>query len=246
MQAPVNEEILTRLFSSYGEVLDCVVKTFVTHSLANNQEKQGGYGFVAFDSKEVVQKLITEGTITFPYVVEGSNQEVQIHCDCKLSKATATRLGMTLPTTDKPYSNKSYHTVNENANANSHNIGNNIPRNRNRPSRSATNSPDDVSILTSSSLVEDDQLQQSQHHPTVHPVHAVPTRTVANTAQQLPPRPQNNHHQFQNNKFNNNKNTHFQNANIYQPSTVPVNIDQASMSYILQPPQVIPNFLLYS
>eukprot|EP01033_Poteriospumella_lacustris_P008327 gene8327-6007_t len=86
----VTEEMLSQLFAPYGQVLDSVVKSHVSHFLGANQ-KQGGYGFVAFATKEAAQSVVDQGTINFTF------GEVQIHCDCKLSKATATRLGMSMP-----------------------------------------------------------------------------------------------------------------------------------------------------
>lgn len=129
----VTEEILSQLFAPYGQVIDCVVKSHVSHFLGANQ-KQGGYGFVAFATKESAQSVVGQGTINFTF------GEVQIHCDCKLSKATATRLGMSMPSPTKAADADATKTASP---------------------RDSDDSDDHVSVLTMSTVAEEGEASAS-------------------------------------------------------------------------------------
>lgn len=80
MNVLINEELLERLFSPYGNVIDCVVKQY---SVMPDTGKQCGYGFVFFVDMAAVDAAIKG---TKDVLVEN------IHFDCALSHDSSTRM----------------------------------------------------------------------------------------------------------------------------------------------------------
>lgn len=107
----IDEEVLYRVFSQFGRVVDCVVKHHEEFPDVDARAcRQNGYGFVTLNSIDAAQRVIQEvQSSTIPFLdhnKEGadSHSPVIIMLDCKLSRNSSKRLQNLL---GKDYEDKS-------------------------------------------------------------------------------------------------------------------------------------------
>lgn len=94
----VCEESLRGLFSQYGPVLDCVIRSY--NGEVSGQSARGlqnGYGFVEFQDQEVAEyvvKNVKAGLLTTTQepTDDTSASSPSVHVDCSLSRRSAARL----------------------------------------------------------------------------------------------------------------------------------------------------------